>query len=171
MVRFALPILLAFAGPVAAQSACGADPTAWLAENGPAMDGFWTDDMMVFIMNGEAMPTNPPEVVPVATIPGGLRVEALEGEITYDLMLTDRGFDLEPPPGVLPVTGAEFELLAFDCPVDQLPRLLSQQQVVLDGLPVQLTVSGVIADTQTIHLFFNMEMSFGTIQQYSVMSQ
>ena len=116
------------------------------------------------------MPLNAPETVALTSINNGFFLEGPDGDISYELVLTDRGFDIDTPEGYLPVDGAEFELL-IGCPVADLPRLLAQRQMVFDGLAADLTVRAVVADTSTIYMWFHMASSVGVIQQASVMGR
>lgn len=167
-----LAAMLTFTGPVAAQTAevCNADPEDWFLLIGPEMSGFWMDTMTHFVMDGEVIPPGPPEVVPVTATATGLRLEAGDEGVVWDLTLTDQPFTIEPPAGLNLPTGEEISLVV-GCDVNQLPRFAGQQTFTMDGITVNAQLAALALSRTELMMWFSFETPFGNMAQQSFLEQ
>lgn len=150
---------------------CGVDHRAWLAENAEAMTGTWIDTPVVGLMGGQPFPMlGGPEPVDLTAIPGGFSGVGEEPVFTYELLLTEAPFTIDPPGGPTALARIDAEDIP-ECAIADLPRLTADYRLNIDGDMVDGTIAVVVASTNRMHTWFRLETGFGVIEMQSVMTR
>ena len=161
-----------FANTAIAQEAapCGGAHAEWLAENAIEMTGAWIDTPVRGLLVGQPMPLGPPEPVEMTAVPNGFSARGEEPVRTYELLLTDEPFTIDPPGGTTELARIDSEDIP-DCAIADLPRLEASYTLDIDGQEARGTIAAVVASTQRIHIWFALETGFGRVEQLSTMTR
>lgn len=173
MKRFVLITLAsAFVNTAFAQEAapCGGAHAEWLAENAGEMTGAWIDRPIAGQIVGQPMPLGPPEPVQITVIPNGLSALGEEPVRTYELLLTDEPFTIDPPGGAAELARIDREDVP-ECAIADLPRLEARYSLEFDGQVAHGTIAAVVASTQRIHMWFALDTDFGRVEQLSTLTR
>ena len=144
---------------------------AWLAEHAEAMTGTWIDTPVVGLMEGQPFPMlGGPEPVDLTAIDGGFSGVGEEPAFTYELLLTEDPFTIDPPGGAAALTRIDAEDIP-ECAIADLPRLTANYRLNIEGDMVDGTIAVVVASTTRMLTWFRLETGFGTIEMQSVMTR
>ena len=110
-VLLMVPALLFAHGATAQEIApCGGSHAEWLADHADEMTGLWTDTVSIGLMMGQPMPLGPPEQVRLTAIPNGFSARGEEPVRTYEMLLADAPFPIQPPGGAATLARIDSEI-------------------------------------------------------------
>ncbi|QFT95237.1 hypothetical protein FIU86_20470 (plasmid) [Roseovarius sp. THAF9] len=152
MKKLALALLL-LAAPAAADSICDIPPARWEAELGPLLVGPWTFENGPGIGKiGTLVRPLPPEPDQSADVLPrdetlGMLLYSSEATFFYDITFAPEqqwnfgGAPESPFADLAQLSATDLAGLAGDdCAIDDLPRVLMQAEVEIDGTPMETTI-------------------------------